>query len=331
MKTSRLYDLLMRFFSEHLGQQRNVSRHTILAYRDTFRLLLRFLKRTYHLPPANVDLSAVTPERVLAFLAHLEQNQNNSVRSRNARLAAIRSFIRYAEDLLGPDLPGPVRRLLAIPFKRHTRPVLGFLNRAEVEAILTAAGQDWTGRRDHLLFLLLYNTGARISEILGLRVRDVLAADCRHLALQGKGRKERMVPLWGSTQTRLRRWLKENGEELEAPLLPNRFGHPLTRSGAAWQLRNLVQRAAKQLPSLRQRRISLHTFRHTTAMHLLQGGVGTEVIALWLGHESPNTTHLYVEADLLMKRKALEVLAPPKRKRVSQTVDDALTRFLDGL
>lgn len=246
-------------------------------------------------------------------------------------MAAIRSFIRYAEDLLGPDLPGPTRRVLAIPFKRHTRPILGFLTRAEVGAILAAAGPDWTGRRNHLLFLLLYNTGARISEILGLRVRHVLATDCRHLALQGKGRKERMVPLWRNTETRLRRWLKENGTMPEAPLLPNRFGQSLTRSGAAWQLRRLVQRAAAQLPSLRQRRISPHTFRHTTAMHLLQGGVGVEVIALWLGHESPNTTHLYVEADLTMKRKTLKVLAPPKSKRISKTNNDPLTQALDNL
>jgi integrase/recombinase XerD len=330
IKAIRLSDLLVRFFSEHLRQQRQLSQHTILAYRDTFRLLLRFFKRTYHITPATLELSALSPERVLAFLTHLEQHRSNSVRSRNARLAALRSFVHYAEDLLGPDLPQPVRRLLAIPAKRHTRPILGFLTRAEVEAILAATGKNWTGRRDYLLFLLLYNTGARISEILGVRVREVLAADCRHLVLQGKGRKERSVPLWATTQTRLRQWLKENHAAPEAPLLPNRFGQPLTRSGAAWQLRQLVQRAAAQMPSLRQRRISPHTFRHTTAMHLLQGGVGTEIIALWLGHESPNTTHLYVEADLMMKRKALEIIAPPKSKAAFVSDDDPLVQFLEG-
>jgi site-specific recombinase XerD len=233
MKPLRLQELLLRFFNEHLGQQRQVSRHTILAYRDTFRLLLGFLKRTYHLYPATLELSGLNPDRVLAFLAHLEQHRANSVRSRNARLAAIRSFAHYAEDTLGPDLPEPIRRLLAIPIKRHTQPILGFLTRAEVQAVLAAAGESWTGRRDYLLFLLLYNTGARISEILALRVRDVLASDGRSLNLRGKGRKERSVPLWRNTQTRLRRWIKENRGQPESPLLPNRFGQPLTRSGAA--------------------------------------------------------------------------------------------------
>jgi site-specific recombinase XerD len=331
MKALPLQELLIRFFNEHLRQQRQVSPHTVLAYRDTFRLLLRFLKRTYHLCPATLELSGLNPDRVLAFLAHLEQQRANSVRSRNARLAAIRSFAHYAEDTLGPDLPESIRRLLAIPVKRHTRPILGFLTRAEIQAVLAAAGESWTGRRDYLLFLLLYNTGARISEILALRVRDVLATDGRYLDLRGKGRKQRSVPLWRNTQTRLRRWIKENQGQPESPLLPNRFGQAMTRSGAAWQLRQILQRAAAKMPSLRQRRISPHTFRHTTAMHLLQGGVALEIIALWLGHESPDTTHLYVEADLKMKRQALEVLVPPKSRRTARPDEDLLIRTLEGL
>ena len=189
MKALHLQELLIRFFNEHLRQQRQVSLHTVLAYRDTFRLLLRFLKRTYHLRPATLELSGLNPDRVLAFLAYLEQQRANSVRSRNARLAAIRSFAHYAEDTLGPDLPESIRRLLAIPIKRHTRPILGFLTRAEIQAVLAAAGESWTGRRDYLLLLLLYNTGARISEILALRVQDVRATDGRYLDLRGKGRK----------------------------------------------------------------------------------------------------------------------------------------------
>ena len=187
MKALHLQELLIRFFNEHLRQQRQVSLHTVLAYRDTFRLLLRFLKRTYHLRPATLELSGLNPDRVLAFLAYLEQQRANSMRSRNARLAAIRSFAHYAEDTLGPDLPESIRRLLAIPIKRHTRPILGFLTRAEIQAVLAAAGESWTGRRDYLLFLLLYNTGARISEILALRVQDVRATDGRYLDLRGKG------------------------------------------------------------------------------------------------------------------------------------------------
>jgi len=331
MKALHLQELLIRFFNEHLRQQRQVSPHTVLAYRDTFRLLLHFLKRTYHVCPATLELSGLNPDRVLAFLAHLEQQRANRVRSRNARLAAIRSFAHYAEDTLGPDLPESIRRLLAIPIKRHTRPILGFLTRAEIQMVLAATGESWTGRRGYLLFLLLYNTGARISEILALRVRDVLVTDGRYLDLRGKGRKQRSVPLWRNTQTRLRRWLKENQGQPESPLLPNRFGQPLTRSGAAWQLRQILQRAAAKMPSLRQRRISPHTFRHTTAMHLLQGGVAPEIIALWLGHESPNTTHLYVEADLRMKRQALQVLVPPKGKKAAKPDADPLIRILENL
>jgi integrase/recombinase XerD len=331
MKIPGLADLLTHYFSDHLRQQRNVSPHTIAAYRDTFRLLLRFFKQVYRTPPASLELGQLNAARILTFLTHLEEVRHNGVRSRNARLAAIHAFVHYAEDRLGPDLPDATRRILAIPLKRHTRPILGFLTSAEVEAILAAAGDNWTGRRDRLLFLLLYNTGARISEILGLRLRDVAAADCCHLILQGKGRKQRTVPLWRSTQTRLRQWIRENLGAPEAPLLPNRFGQPLTRSGAAWQLRRSVRRATAKMPSLRQRRISPHTFRHTTAMHLLQGGVAPEIIALWLGHESLNTTHLYVEADLMMKRQALDVLAPPKNKCRGTTDQDHLIRFLDNL
>jgi site-specific recombinase XerD len=331
MKTVRLSDLLPPFFTEYLQQNRNVSQHTIAAYRDTFRLLFRFLKQTSRGSPADMDMKLLTPERVLAFLNHLEKDRDNTIRSRNARLAAIRCFVHYVQDQLGPDLPEPTRRILTIPPKRHTRPVLGFLTHPELEAILAAADNSWSGQRDHLLFLLLYNTGARVSEVLGLRVRDVLATGSRHLALHGKGRKERTVPLWRSTQTRLRQWIKLNNPGSDAPLLPNRFGQPLTRSGVAWQLRRLVQRATKTVPSLQQRRISPHTFRHTTAMHLLQKGVAPEVIALWLGHESPNTTHGYIEADLNMKRQALDLLVPPKRRGASKVPDDQLLRFLDSL
>jgi site-specific recombinase XerD len=331
MKTTRLSDLLPRYFTEYLQQNRNVSRHTIAAYRDTFRLLFRFLKQAGFGAPADMDLKLLTPERVLAFLNHLEKDRGNTIRSRNARLATVRCFVHYLQDLLGPDLPEPTRRILSIPPKRHTRPVLGFLTRLELEAILGAAEDSWSGQRDHLLFLLLYNTGARVSEILDLRVRDVVATGSRHLALHGKGRKERTIPLWRSTQTRLRQWIKANNMQPDVPLLPNRFGQPLTRSGAAWQLRQLVQRAAKKVPSLQSKRVTPHTFRHTTAMHLLQEGVAPEIIALWLGHESLNTTHDYVEADLDMKRKALNLLGSPKKRATSKLRDDGLLRFLDNL
>jgi integrase len=280
---------------------------------------------------AELPLKALNAQSVIAFLNHLEKERGNSVRSRNARLAAIRSFVHYTADLLGPELLEPTRRILSIPLKRHSRPLLGFLTDDEVEAILSATDNSWTGRRDHLLFLLLYNTGARISELLGLRVNDVQVDDGRHLLLRGKGRKERQIPLWRSTQRRLRQWINENRMTAEDPVLPNRFGQPLSRSGVAWQLRKLIRAAGRQVPSLNKRRISPHTFRHGTAMHLLKSGVAPEVIALWLGHESPNTTHTYVEADLEMKRQMLEALKPPKLKRKKREPADKLLRFLQDL
>jgi len=331
MKTPDLAILLPRFFTEHLVEQRNVSPRTVAAYRDTFRLLLRFLQRSRRTKPAELPLQVLTATSVLAFLSHLESERGNSVRSRNARLAAIRSFLHYASDLLGSELPEPTRRALSITWKRHVRPMLGFLSQEEVQAILNATDNSWTGRRDRLLFQLLYNTGARVSELTAVRTRDVLAADGTQIQLHGKGRKDRVVPLWRQTQRQVRRWIKDNQLAPDAPLLPNRFGQTMSRSGVAWQLRRWLCKAAKIVPSLQHRRISPHTFRHTIAMHLLQGGVAAEVIALWLGHESPNTTHLYVEADLEMKRHTLEKLAPTRIKRSVAKPSDKLLHFLDQL
>jgi integrase/recombinase XerD len=331
MKHLELSNLLPRFFSEHLGQQRNLSRQTIAAYRDTFRLLLRYLQRTGKTTPAQLPLDALNAAAVLEFLAHLEQQRKNCVRTRNLRLAAIRSFLHYLSDLLGPDLPAASRHILNIPSKRFTRPLLGYLTRDEVQSLLSCCDGSWTGRRDHLLWLLLYNSGARVSEIIALRVRDVVATDFHNLPLHGKGRKERMVPLWRNTQRLLRHWVKEQQLTADAPVLPNRFGQPMTRSGVAWQLRRLLCKASAKTPALRNRQISPHTFRHTTAMHLLQSDIEPAVIALWLGHENLSTTHQYVEADLEMKRRTLAALTPPKTHRPAAAENDWLVSFLNGL
>jgi integrase len=334
MKTPELGPWLHRFFREHLLTQRNVSPATIVAYRDTFRLLLRYLQKSRagggRSRPCSRPLAVLKPDTVLRFLDHLEQQRGNCIRTRNARLAAIRSFVHYLSDWLGPELPPAVARILAIPFKRQVQRLIGFLSRQEIEALLAATDGTWTGQRDHLLFLLLYNTGARISEILALRVRDVDGAH-REIELVGKGRKQRRVPLWPQTQRRLRRWLKDNRWSPEAPLLPNRFGQRLSRAGAAYQLQQLVVRASAQLPALKQRHVSPHSFRHSTAMALLEANVPTEVIALYLGHESPKTTHLYVEASLAMKKQVLAKISPPrvKGRRFRPSEDDL--GFLDSL
>jgi site-specific recombinase XerD len=231
-KTAELGHCLQRFFREHLSAQRNVSSATLAAYADTFRLLFRYLRQAQPKRTVSFPLDALTPDTILRFLDHLEHQRGNCARTRNVRLAAIRSFVHYLSDWLGPELPPALPRILSIPFKRHVQRLVGFLQRQEVEAILAATDDTWTGQRDHLLVLLLYNTGARISEILALKVGGVTVAE-RHLELLGKGRKQRRVPLWPQTQQRLRRWLKANRWPPEAPLLPNRFGQRLTRAGAA--------------------------------------------------------------------------------------------------
>ena len=322
---------LQRFFREHLSSQRNVSPATIEAYRDTFRLLLRFIQRQHRRAPSDLSVEILSADVVLKFLEHLETNCHNAISTRNARLAALRSFVHFLEDWLGPDLLPATRHVLAIPFKRYAKPMIGYLQRDEIDALLAATDDTWTGRRDHLLFLLLYNTGARISEILNVRVRDVLRPEGRLLQLQGKGRKRRTILLWPKTQRCLCRWIRQNKLSPEMPLVSNRFGQALTRSGAAKQLQVLIARAKRHMPSLQKRRISLHQIRHATAMHMLEADVPAEVIALWLGHESPNTTHGYVEASLAMKKRALESLQPPKTKRQRIRIDDSLLRFLDTL
>ncbi len=329
MKNPELIQCLQRFFRDYLANQRNVSSATLAAYGDTFRLLLRFLRQN-HKKSSPLLLEVLTPDIILRFLDHLELKRGNCTRTRNARLAAIRSFVHYLSDWLGPALPPALSRILGIPSKRHAQRLVGFLNRQEVEAILAATGETWTGQRDHLLFQLLYNTGARISEILSLKASDIAVAE-RHLDLQGKGRKCRRVPLWPQTQKRLRAWLKSNHFAPDAPLLPNRFGQRLTRVGAAYQLQKLIGRASAEMPSLKTRRISPHSFRHSTAMALLEANVPTVVIALYLGHESPQTTHLYVEASLEMKKKALAKVDPPRTKPYRFRLREADFNFLENL
>ena len=325
-----LSQCLQRFFRDYLSTQRNLSSATIAAYADTFRLLFRFLRQAHRKRLSPLSLEVLTPDTILQFLDHLERQRRNCARTRNARLATIRSFVHYLGDWLGPELPPAVPRILGIPFKRHVQRMIGFLSRQEIEAILAATEETWTGQRDHLLFLLLYNTGARISELLALKVGDITVAE-RHIELLGKGRKQRRVPLWPQTQKRLRQWLKDDRRPPEAPLLPNRFGQHLTRAGAAYQLRQLIDRASAQMPTLQQRRISPHWFRHSTAMALLEAEVPTEVIALYLGHESPKTVHLYVEASLAMKNQALAKVTPPRTKRHRFRPAEADLHFLENL
>lgn len=328
----RFARLVQAFFCDHLLNQRDVSPRTVSACRDTFRLLLRYLQLECGKRPDQLCLEHLSAANLLAFLQHLEQQRANSVRTRNCRLAALRSFFHYVAAREGPEMLAHIQRIMAIPLKRFTRPLLGFLSVEEMKAILQAAdGDSWTARRDHLLFLLLCNTGARVSEVLRVQVKEVQRHECRAVELQGKGRKQRLVPLWQETSSLIRAWLRFTSLQPDEPLLPNRFGAIMTRTAVQQRLQLLVQAAQSKCPSLRHRHISPHTIRHSTAMHLLQSGIATPVIALWLGHEDPATTHQYIEADLCMKEAALQRLqAPHKRHRRFKPRSDAL-RFLDNL
>ena len=329
MKTPEIADSVRSFFCDHLQQQKNASPKTISAYRDTFRLLLQYLSQRRRRTVDTLRWTDLDSDFVLGFLRHLEEQRHNSPRTRNARLAAIRSFIRYALAFKEPEYWSVAQRILAIPSKRFNRPLLGFLSRQEMQSILNAPDpRQWSGQRDRVLFTLLYNTGARISEILQLRVEDVRDG---YVHLRGKGRKDRTVPLWKNTARLVRQWIRQQHLQAGQPLLANRWGQPLTRAGASHRLRCAVQKAALSCSSLNHRHLSPHTFRHTTAMHLLQSGVALEVIALWLGHESPVTTHHYIEADLALKQKALQRVDPPHTKSARFRPDDELLRFLDSL
>ncbi len=323
--------LLQRFFAERLLQQRNASPRTIEAYRDNFRLLLNYAERERGKPPAKLTLNDFDATLVLDFLAHLETERHNTVRSRNARLAAVRAFAHYIALQCPPALQ-LAQQILAIPMKRFEKALLGFLSREEVQAVLAAPdAATWCGRRDRVMFALLYNTGARVSEMIGIRVADVTLAATSSLRLHGKGRKQRTVPLWKETAAEIRDWLKHADLRSEQPLVPTRNGQPMTRTNVAERLTLAVATATKRCPQLQGRKISPHTLRHTTAMHLLQSGVDITVIALWLGHESPVTTHSYIEADLAMKERALATIAPPETTRKRYHPTDALLKFLESL
>lgn len=323
--------LLQDFFLRWLVAQRGASRHTIASYRDTFELFLRFLEKRTGRSAATLTLPELDAPVVLDFLDHLEHERRTSIRTRNVRLTAIRSFLRYAASRDPASLP-VVQRVLAIPAKRCDRPVLGYLSREEVQAVLDAPDRStWSGRRDVVLLTTLYNTGARVSEIASSRVTDVLLDRQVSLLLHGKGRKERVVPLWPSTAKLLRDWLACTCARPDDPVFPNRKGRALNRSGVRQRLDQAVRAAAQRCPSLARKRVSPHTLRHTTAMHLLQAGVDLTVIALLLGHEDVATTHRYLESDLAMKQAALQRIEAPTSRAPRFRASRRVLAFLDQL
>lgn len=323
--------LVQSFFTEYLTQQRALSPQTVAAYRDAFVLFLDFAVVALHKQPATLSLQDITPGLILEFLAHLERDRGNCVRTRNARLAALRAFLKFASHRDVGALHA-IEQALGVPMKRFERPLLGYLTREEILAIIGTPGPSWTSQRDHLLLHVLYNTGARVSEIIGVRLADVVLDGAACIHLHGKGRKQRTMPLWRSTVKVIRAWLRLNPELGPASaLLPNRHGQSMTRANVTQRLAIAVAAATPAMPSLRERRISPHIIRHTTAMHLLQCGESIEGIALWLGHESPTTTHHYVEANLAMKEHALAKLQDPNTTASRFRATDSLLKFLQTL
>ena len=326
-----LSQLLQSFFCQRLLAQQHASTHTIASYRDTVRLLLAFVEQEHGRAPSQQQLADWNVPTILAFLDYLEQERGCQVRTRNARLAGLRAFMRHVAQQ-APEALAQTHQILAIPLKRYTRRLVQPLAPAELEALFQAIDlTTQSGRRDHLLFNLLYHTGARVSEALALRQRDLCWGPPSVLQFHGKGRKERAVPLLKPLATELRDFLNATAQQPDALIFHNRFAQPLSRWGVVRRLQAAAQRAADRCPTLKNRVVSPHTFRHTTAMRLLQADVDIMVIALLLGHESPTTTHHYIELDLQMKERCLRKLQSPKTKAIRFKPTDPLLRWLDKL
>lgn len=330
MSTATLPVLLQSFFTERLLTQRQVSAHTIASYRDTFRLLLRFAQLERHKRPSELDLSDLDAGLIGSFLTSLEQQRRCSARTRNARLTAIRSFFSYA-SYQEPGLSAHIQRVLAIPYKRQVRPMVAFLSHEEIEAVLAAPdGSTWLGRRDHALLTLAFQTGLRLSELTSLDRSAITFGAGAHVRCRGKGRKDRSTPLTTGTAAVLRSWLKEPVPQTEV-LFPNARGGRLSADSVQYLVRKYAQVAAVRCPTLRGKRVSPHVLRHSAAMELLAAGVDSSVIALWLGHESVNTTQIYLHPHLALKEAALARITPPNVRPGRFRPDDRLLAFLSAL
>lgn len=328
---TNLAPLLERFFMQRLMQERQVSPHTIASYRDTFRLFLKFTQQRLHTPPSALQFEQIDAPLVVAFLDQLEKQRGVSVRSRNLRLTAIHSFFRYIAFEL-PTHSAQIQRVLAIPGKRFTRTLVRFLTRAEVDALLAAPDRrTWFGRRDHAFILMAVQTGLRLSEITGSTWDDLVLGTGAHVRVIGKGRKERCTPLAKPTAAVLKAWLREPVKGDARLVFPNARGERLTVHGVKYMLGKHAATAAKVCPSLKGKRVTVHLLRHTMALEMLQAGVDRAVIALWLGHESVETTQIYLEAALAMKEQALAKTTPPHESPRRFRAGDRLLNFLNSL
>jgi site-specific recombinase XerD len=328
---SALAPVVQAFFTDRLVRERHASPQTVAAYRDAWRLLLGFAAKRVGKAPSALDLDDLGVPLVSAFLDHLERDRGNSVRTRNARLAAIHSLFRYAAAR-HPEHAATIARVLAIMPKRFERALVAFLTEAEVDALLAAPDRSsWAGRRDHALLLLTVQTGLRISEVIGLRRSDVHLGPGAYVACHGKGRKDRIAPMTVPTTKVMRAWLAEHGPGSTAPVFPTRTGTSLSRDAIEHRIAVHVANAAVHCPTLVSKRVSAHVLRHTAAMRLLEAGVHPTVIALWLGHEHVDTTAIYLHAHLGIKEAALARTQMPDAKPRRYRPPDALLSFLQAL
>jgi site-specific recombinase XerD len=323
--------LLERFFLQRLMQQRQVSPHTISSYRDTFCRLLKFTQQCLHRAPARLLFEEINAPLVGKFLDHLEKHDGISIRTRNLRLTAIHSFFRYAAFEV-PEHAAQIQRVLAIPSKRFTSTLVGFLTRPEVDALLAAPDRlTWSGRRDHAFILTAVQTGFRLSEMTGLKRDDLAFGTGAHLRVIGKGRRERCTPLAKSTRGVLNAWLREPQRGEDNILFPNARGGRLSVHGVQYMLNKHRNAAATSCPTLKGKRVTVHRLRHTMAVDLLQEGVDRSTIALWLGHQHVQTTQIYLDATLAMKERALEKVTPHQGRPSRYRQDDRLLTFLKNL
>jgi site-specific recombinase XerD len=323
--------LLQAFFTDRLRHQRAASPHTLAGYRDAFRLLVQFAAQRLRTSPSTLQVEHLDAPLVGAFLEHLEQTRGNRARTRNARLAAIHSFFRYVA-LREPAYALHCQRILAMPNKRYERQLIEFLERAEIDALLAAPDPaTWSGRRDRTLLTVAIQTGLRVSELIALRWQQVTIGTAAQLRCEGKGRKQRCTPLRRDAAAVLGAWLRAQRGQPQDPVFPSTRGTPLSRDAVERLLAKHVATAQERCPSLQRKQISAHTLRHTAAMELLQNGVDRTVIALWLGHESVETTQMYLQANVRMKEQALARTTPFALKVGRYRPDDKLLAFLEGL
>ena len=328
---SALAPALEAYFTQRLIAQRQASPNTIAAYRDTFRLLLRFASERGGTPPSELDIAALDAPLVAAFLEYLQRERSNSIATRNNRLAAIHSLFTYLA-LHHPEHAASIQRVLAIPPKRSDRNLLTYLNEPEVDALLAACDQtSWTGRRDHAMLAMTIQTGLRISELIALNCQDVTLTAGANVHTVGKGRKQRRTPLTPPTRTVLAAWLQERASASGAPLFPTTTGKRLSRDAVERRLAIHVATAAASCPPLKAKHVTMHTLRHTAAMRLLLAGNDITVIALWLGHEQITTTQIYLHADMTHKQQAIDRTKPLAAKPGRYRPPDTLLAFLEAL